>query len=171
MPLDDLPREEPNLIAICLIFSRSPFSSASRYSFCARSFSTSGKKSRCMIFSKLCKQRDNRDAALGHSVRRLSSGPATHSTRRTGTHRHSAPRLGRWQVADSWRLGSCGGPGGGPRAVLLPGPTRGYTGQTRAGSRSVPGESGLLGPDAARRALPLLPPPQAPAAARRPTSM
>lgn len=42
---DILPRAEPNLMAIWRIRSRSPFSSASRYSFCACSFSTSGKKS------------------------------------------------------------------------------------------------------------------------------
>lgn len=162
MSLDDLPKEEPNLIAICLIFSKSPFSSASRYSFCTRSFSTSGKKSRCMIFSKLCKQRDSCEATLGRlSVQaHLGAGRAP-CAQRTGTHGHPEPRVGRRQVADSWRLGSCGSPRGSPRAALLPGPTRGYPGQTRAGSRSVPGESRLLGPEAARRALSLLPPPQA----------
>lgn len=69
---DDLPKEEPNLIAICLIFSKSPFSSASRYSFCARNFSTSGKKSRWIIFSKLCKQKIARtcqDPSLSPAVR------------------------------------------------------------------------------------------------------
>lgn len=72
---DDLPKEEPNLIAICLIFSKSPFSSASRYSFCARNFSTSGKKSRWIIFSKLCKQKTAR-TCQDPSVRPSRSGQA-----------------------------------------------------------------------------------------------
>lgn len=49
----DLDKLDPNRMEISLIFSRSPLSSASRYSFWACNFVTSGKKSLWMIFSKL----------------------------------------------------------------------------------------------------------------------
>lgn len=52
----DFVRDDPYRMDISLILSRSPFSSASRQSFCACNFVTSGKKSLWMIFSKLCQK-------------------------------------------------------------------------------------------------------------------
>lgn len=60
----DFVNEDPYRMEISLILSRSPFSSASRYSFCACSFVTSGKKSLWIIFSKLCQQKQNTSRRL-----------------------------------------------------------------------------------------------------------